>query len=159
SGVDASTTPTLDIGAGARVSGAGVILDSTQATNLNASATLSGRALALDSGQITLSLSGAGTVPASSGLVLSGAALQSLPGAQSLSLLSYSSIDIYGSGAIGTLDAAGQPTLTNLALHAGGIRGFNTGGGTVSFSAKNVLLDNSAAARSAGASGPVGGSL
>jgi hypothetical protein len=158
-GVDATTTPALTLGAGARASGASVILDSTQVTNLNASATLSGKSLALDSGQITLSLTGAGAVSASSGLLLSGAALQSLSGAQSLSLLSYSSIDIYGTGAIGALDATGQPTLASLALHAGEIRGFNTAGGAVSFSAKNVLLDNSAAASGPGASGVASGSL
>ena len=158
-GVDASSSPTMTLGAGARVNGTSVILDSTQATNLNASATLSGKSIALDSGQITLQLANAGSLPASSGLVLSGAALQSLQSAQSLSLLSYSSLDIYGTGAIGAVDAAGQPTLASLALHAGEIRGFNTAGGNVSFTAKSVTLDNSAAARKPGASGPPGGAL
>ncbi len=158
-GVDASAVPAMTIGAGARITGAGVTLDSTHSTTLSASATIGGNAIALDSGQITLELATAGSVPVSSGLALSGAALLGLQSAQSLSLLSYSSIDIYGTGAIGALDDGGQPTLASLALHAGEIRGFNTGGGAVSFAARNILLDNFAGGSVPGAAGATGGSL
>ncbi|HVS52042.1 MAG TPA: filamentous hemagglutinin family protein [Opitutaceae bacterium] len=143
-GVDASTAPTLVVGAGARIAGASVTLDSTHATTLAPTATLSTQSLALGSGQIALQLAGAGALPADSGLVLSGAALQGLQSAQSLSLLSYATIDIYGSGQIGGLDASGVPTLASLALHAAAIRGFDAAAGTVSFAAKNLTLDNSA---------------
>ncbi len=159
SGVDASSVPAMTIGAGARVSGASVTLDSTSATSLSTTANLTGKVLALDSGSITLQLANAGSVPVTMGLSLSGAALTSLQNAQSLSLLSYTAIDIYGSGAIGALDAAGAPTLASLALHAGEIRGFNTAGGNVSFAAKDILLDNSASARAPGGSAAPGGSL
>ena len=159
SGVSSSATPTMTIGAGARVSGASVTLDSTRATSLSPTATISGKALALDSGSITLQLANAGTVPFTTGLSLSGAALSGLQSAQSLSLLSYSSIDIYGTGAIGALDATGQPTLASLALHAGEIRGFNTAGGAVSFAAKDILLDNSASATAPGGNATLSGSL
>jgi hypothetical protein len=158
-GVSPATTPAMTIGAGARVSGASVTLDSTSATTLSATANLTGKALALDSGSITLQLGNAGNVPATAGLSLSGAALTGLQSAQSLSLLSYSSIDIYGTGAIGAVDATGQPTFASLALHAGEIRGFNSAGGTVSFAAKDILLDNSASARAPGANAAASGTL
>ena len=159
SGVDASAVPTMTIGAAARVSGTSVMLDSTHATALNTSASISGQAIALDSGQITLQLANAGSVPVSTGLTLSGSALQGLQSAQSLSLLSYSSIDIYGIGTVGSLSASGQPTLASLALHAGEIRGFNALGGTVTFAAQNILLDNSAGAIDPGTTAAAGGTL
>ncbi len=141
-GVDSSTTPTFTIGAGATIVGASVIIDSTAATSLDPTALLSGDSIALDSGQISLVLDNPGTLQATTGLVLSGLALASLQqNAQSLSLLSYSSLDIYGSGQIGSLNVA------SLALHAGNIRGFNNNGGTVTFSAQDILLDNSANGR------------
>ena len=157
--VDSSAVPSMTIGAGARVSGASVTLDSTHATSLNATASISGQSIALDSGQITLQLANAGAVPLSTGLSLSGVALQGLQGAQSLSLLSYSSIDIYGTGAIGALNATGQPVLASLALHAGEIRGFNSSGGTVTFAAGDILLDNSAGASAPGATSLASGTL
>lgn len=159
SSVGAGTAPTLTVGAGARVSGASVTLDSTRATNLSPAAVLSGKSLALNSGQILLQLANAGTVPTTTGLSLSGTALQGLQSAQSLSLLSYSTLDIYGNGQIGAVDGAGQPMLASLALHAGAIRGFNTAGGTVSFAAKDILLDNAAAATTATATGSANGTL
>lgn len=159
SGVSSSAVPTMTVSAGARVSGASVILDSTRATSLSPTATIIGQAIALDSGQITLQLANAGNVSVSTGLLLSGAALQGLQSAQSLSLLSYSSIDVYGTGAIGALDVTGQPTLASLALHAGEIRGFNTTGGIVSFAAKDILLDNSARATAPGGTATPSGTL
>src|SRR5262249_33253033 len=54
------------------------------------------------------------------------------------------SIDIYGTGQIGDLDASGEPIVASLALSAGEIRGFNTNGGTVTFAAKDVTLSNNA---------------
>ena len=145
-GVSATSSATLSIGAGAKISGASVTLDSTRTITLSPSATLSGQAIALGSGQITLQLANAGTLPVTTGLTLTGGVLQGLQSAQSVSLLSYSTIDIYGTGAIGALDASAQPLLSQLALHAAGLRGFNTAGGTVSFAAKDILIDNSTAA-------------
>jgi filamentous hemagglutinin len=137
-GVTGSTTPAMTIGSGAKISGGSVTLDSTGTTSLFTT-NLSGSAINLDSGRISLQL---GTSGSPQGLVLTSDALNALQNSaatlSSLSLLSYSSIDIYGSGQIGS------PTLENLALHAGEIRGFNSNGGTVSFAAQNILLDNSA---------------
>jgi hypothetical protein len=78
------------------------------------------------------------------GLVLYSSVLQNLEGsARALSLLSYSSFDIYGIGQVGGIDSVGQPEVASLALHAAEIRGFNNLGGTDFFTAKDILLDNS----------------
>ncbi len=153
-GVDNSTAPGFTIGAGATISGASVIIDSTAATSLDPLATLSGDSIALDSGQVSLVLDNPGDLQPTTGLVLSGPALASLQqSAQSLSLLSYSSLDLYGTGQIGSLAVA------NLALHAGNIRGFNTNGGTITFSAQDILLDNSANGRALGSTAATRGTL
>ena len=148
-GVDSSTQPVLSIGAGAQLKGANIIIDSTGLTTIDPSAIVNGIATAIASGQISLALTGPGNLQSVGGLILSGTALQTLQnGAQTLSLLSYSSIDTYGVGQIG------QSTLANLALHAAEIRGFNQVDGTVQFVAHNILLDNSA---NGTAPGPVTG--
>src|SRR5262249_51694048 len=141
-GVTASTLPSLTIGAGAKISGVSLILDSTNATQLDPSAILIGQSVALDSGQISLQLDNPGALLPTAGLVLSNAALQNLlSSTQSVSLLSYSSIDVYGSGQVGGIDAMGEPIVSTLALHAAELRGFNTDGGTVTFAAKQITLD------------------
>jgi len=151
-GVDASTQPSMVIGAGVQISGASVTLDSTYGTSLDPSASISGASIALDSGQISLQLTNPGSLQPTNGLVLTNAALENLQAtAQTLSLLSYTSIDIYGTGQVGSA------TLANLALHAAEIRGFNNGGGGATFVAQNILLDNSSNGAVPGAvSSPVG---
>src|SRR5262249_20246471 len=133
--------------------------DSTRATTLDPTATLATKSLSLGSGQISLALGNSSPVSTGSGLVLSGATLQGLQTAQSLSLLSYSTIDIYGSGQIGGRDSSGQPTLANFALRAGSLRGFDSLGGSVTFSANNILLDNAAGARSPVSTSTAAGAL
>ena len=138
-GLNTATQPILNIGAGAQLKGSAILLDSTGQTTLNPSAILNGKSVAISSGQISLALTDPGNLQSVGGLVLAGTALQTLQGsAQTLSLLSYSSLDTYGVGQIG------QSTLANLAIHAAEIRGFNQGAGTVQFIAQNLLLDNSA---------------
>lgn len=128
--------PKMTIGAGATVSGQSIILDSTYATSLDASASILGSAISLNSGRISIQLDNPGALNPTVGLVLSGSALAGLQNAQSLSLLSYTTLDIYGTG---QFTSAGK-----LALHAGSIRGFNNGGGQVTFTASDITLDNSA---------------
>jgi filamentous hemagglutinin len=124
-----------------------VILDSTAAASLDPAALLSGNSVSINSGQISLVLADLAspltTTP--SGLVLSSSALSNLESeAQNLSLLSYSSIDIYGSGSIGGgLDASGQYPVQSLALEAAQIRGADNGGGAVSINADTVMLGDS----------------
>lgn len=150
-GVTTSTVPLLSLGAGTQVSGASITLDSTNATLVDLAAILSGRTLNLNSGRLSILLDSPGALRPDAGLVLGGALLSSLQAADHLSLLSYSSIDLYGTGAF---TAAGS-----LALHAGDIRGFNHGAGSVSITAQSVLLDNSGNSAAAGVVAPMTGTL
>ena len=137
----AGSMPELTVDANAKITGASVTLDSSYGTSLDPNATILATDLALNSGQIAIVLSGAGpTIP---GLVLSGNALTTLQsGVQSLSLLSYTSIDIYGTGQIGGLNKSGQPKLQSLILNTDEILGHDNAGGTVTFTAQNVTLEN-----------------
>ena len=149
-GVTTAAQPELTVAANASISAPGVTLDSSYGTSLDPAATIKATALALNSGQITIALTNPGTALQTLGLVLSGNALATLQsGLQSLSLLSYTSIDIYGACQIGALASNGQPSLQSLSLSAGEIRGFNNGGGQVTFAAQSVTLDNNP-----GGSGP-----
>src|SRR5205085_546737 len=96
SGVSASTVPNMVIGDGALISGISITLDSTYGTDLSPTAILIGQTVSLNSGQISIALDGSS--PVTPGLVLAGNSLQTLQSTQSLSLLSYSSLDIYGFG-------------------------------------------------------------
>ncbi len=152
SGVSSSTVPHMVIGAGATLAGGGIILDSTYGTILDPSANLLADSISLNSGQISLLFDNPGIVLPTAGLVLSGGALRDLQSARSLSLLSYSSIDIYGAG---SFTAEGD-----LALHASQIRGFNNGGGTVSFTSRgNLSLDNSPGRAALAVVAPMSGTL
>jgi filamentous hemagglutinin family protein len=151
SGVSSTgTLANMVIAAGASISGNSVTLDSTVATSLSTAAVVNGQALNLHSGQVSLQLNNPGALQTTRGLVLSSSALGALSSASSLSLLSYSSIDIYGTGTVGAT------TLQSLALRGGEIRGFNTGGGTATLQARNVIIDNGGNGR---VIGPVGGTL
>ena len=130
-----------NIGANAVLSGASVTLDSTAGTSLDPSASLRAQSLNLNSGQISIVLDNTNSPPPSLGLVLSGATLGNLSSTNSLSLLSYSLIDIYGSGKIAAADT--------LSLHAAAIQQ-SGGSGDAIFQARVVNLDNSA-----GGSSPV----
>src|SRR4029077_4382306 len=141
-----SDLPDLSIGGNARISGGSVTLDSTNVTTLNPTARLDGRVVNLNSGRISIQLKDSGSLPADAGLILAGTALRALQRASlGFSLLSYTSIDIYGHGQVGSFNSSGTPEVASLALHAGAIRGFNSGPGVV-FAARDITLDNSAAA-------------
>ncbi|MEY3896642.1 MAG: hypothetical protein RLZZ214_2162 [Verrucomicrobiota bacterium] len=139
SGVGESSAPDLTVMSGSRLTGGIVILDSTNATTLDPAARITATNVGLSSRRISIRLNNPGLLNADSGLVLSGAALDGIQSsAKGLALLSYSGIDIYGEGSIGTSG------FESLSLQAASIRGFNTGGGSVSFSAKNLNIDNTA---------------
>lgn len=152
-GVDGTGSPALTVGAGAKLTGASVVLDSTALSYLEPTAKITAGSLALGSGRISFTLDGAGTLPATDGLVLTNAGLANLSTAQSVSLSSYTSIDLYGTGTIG---GAG---LASLALHTGEIRGFNNGGGTATFAAQAITLDNRSGGLAPGPSASSSGTL
>ena len=156
SGVTSASGPSLTIGAGANITGNSITLDSSNVLSLNTTTVLTGQALNIDSGKISLQLNNPGTLQASPGLVIAGTVLQSIQQTHSLSLLSYSSIDIYGTGQVGSAQT------TSLALHAGEIRGFNNsnpGSSTVTLTAQNLLIDNSASGTVPGIVNSATGSL
>ncbi len=143
--------PTLSIGAHAHLLGANILLDSTANTTLDPTAILRGDSISLNSGRISVLLDGTAPLPAAPGLVLGGKVLEGLRGADRLSLLSYSTLDLYGAG---TLRVAGA-----LELHASDLRGFETGGGTARIDAGSLLLDNSAGVVATTPPGAMSGTL
>jgi filamentous hemagglutinin len=150
-GVNTSdTTPNLVIGAGASVSGVSVTLDSSSGATIDPAALIDqnpnvqGQSLTLNSGAISLQVDPNVSVASASGLVLSSSALQTLEtSVESLALSSYSTINLYGAGTIGALDANNKPVIQSLTLEGSGILGFENGGGVVTINAQNVTLGNS----------------
>ncbi|MCS6248268.1 MAG: filamentous hemagglutinin family protein, partial [Opitutus sp.] len=139
-GVSAASTASLVIAAGASLDGgAGLTLDTTGTNQIDSTAGLRAEALALSSGRISLQLDEPGTLAANPGLVLTSGVLDGLQvSSNRLALLSYSSIDIYGTGRVGS------DTFSQLTLRAPALRGFNNGGGTATFQAQSIQLDGGA---------------
>lgn len=154
-GVSNSTVPSLTIGANASLSGGSLTLDSTYATDLDPTARLTAQNVVLNSGQISIQLDNPGALNPTDGLVLSGQALESLQqSARRLTLGSYSTLDLYGTGNVGS------SALARLSLQAGSIRGFNNSGGSVAFTANQLLIGNANDAPfTALPAGPLEGSL
>jgi len=154
-GVSTPNSASLNILSNVSLSGGGIVLDSTSASSLADSARLTARAVSLASGQISIALENPGVLNTTDGLMLGGAALASLQNsAQQLSLLSYSSVDVYGAGTIGTRNSG------TLSLQAAAIRGFNTSSTPVVFAAQELVLGNSlGVAGSSLSTAPSGGSL
>jgi hypothetical protein len=130
--------PAINIGANAQIQGQRITLDTTSTTTLDPTAGISASSYAINSGRISIQLSNPGTLQSSPGLVISSALLSNLQNASSLSLQSYSSIDLYGTGTVG------GSGLASLTISTGEIRGFNQAGGTAQFMAQNILLNNQA---------------
>lgn len=141
--------PTLSIASGASISGPAVTLDSTYQTSIAADSLVRGDSLSLSSGRVALEIGTSGTVPPSSGLLLSGTALRELQAANSLTIQSYSSLDLYGGGSFASSGS--------LALRAAEIR--NMSGGEFTLAASNISLSNTAAASSPSQGSATTGSL
>jgi len=144
----------LIVGNGVLLSGGSVTLDATTDTDLSPAATIRADVVNLHSGRVSFLLNNPGSTIPTFGLVLSGSALQSLGSADTLSFLSYSSTDFYGTGAL-PINSSGT-----FSLRSGEIRGFNQNGGSVTISADDIFLDNSqGASGSLSAADPLDGSL
>jgi len=133
-----STAPNLQISAGVVLNGAGITLDSTYASSLNPTASLISSGIALSSGQISIRFENPGPLQPTIGLVLEGNTLATFEAAKFRSLLSYSSIDLYGSGQLGSR------TVGDLTLSAGEIRRRDSNTSGITIGAKNLTLGNSA---------------
>jgi filamentous hemagglutinin len=146
-GVTSSGAATLTVGGGAsgagvKLKGGSIILDSSQNSTLAPNATLDAKAVTIDSGLISIVEPSSGATPG--GLILSGNALGQIESqADALTLLSYSSIDIYGTGQIGTATVLGSLTLS-----AAEIRGFDQGTGTDTLAARNITIEGNASGTS-----------
>ncbi|MEQ1663097.1 MAG: filamentous hemagglutinin family protein [Thiobacillus sp.] len=83
-----------------------------------------------------------GAAPAGSeGLTYSQAELDTLDLA-GLSLISYSTFDLYGDVKVGKLDGNGKPLLQNLTLQGAGLAGIDNASKTAQLNAKNLTLTN-----------------
>ena len=154
SGITSTGQATLSVDAGVTLKGESAILDSSQNSTLDPAAKVDANAVTLDSGLISiLEPDASGAAPG--GLVLSGNALQQISAdATSLTLLSYTAIDIYGTGQIGSITG-----LENLTLSAPEIAGFDQGGGTATLAARNVTLEGNANGTAPAGSGVTDGTL
>jgi len=141
-GVTVGTGVTLKVGAGAKLKGTGVVLDSTSNTQVDSTATLDAGSLSLSSGHVSLLLDPSVTPGPDAGLVLAGSTLATLSNAGAFALSSYSSLDLLGAGTVGTVDSNGKPRIDSLTLRAAEIRGMQNAGGSVDFYAKSITLDN-----------------
>lgn len=132
-----STLPSISIGAGAFLEGGAITVDSTYASSLDPLARIEAPTLALNSGQVSIQLDHPGALNPTDGLVLSGQALGTIEQTtRNLTLLSYSTIDLYGTGVMGSRN------LDRLAFQATALRGFNQGGGEFAAVADEIVLEN-----------------
>ncbi|RYD42346.1 MAG: hypothetical protein EOP85_11350, partial [Verrucomicrobiaceae bacterium] len=154
SGISTATSPLLTIGAGSEIKGGGIILDSSAGVSLSPDARITADSYQFSAGNIAVILKNPGSVTAGSGLVVSNSLLENLQKASSLKLLSYGSIDVYGTGTFGSTTG-----LASLGLSAGQIRGFNTSGGTARISAGTLRLENLASAASSVSTGAASGNI
>ncbi|MBU6302267.1 MAG: filamentous hemagglutinin family protein [Verrucomicrobia bacterium] len=155
SGLTNSLLPSITVGNDVALTGESLTLDSTGAFGLAPSATLTASNIALSGGLISLQLAGSASIPANDFLSLTRNTLDALQSeATSISLLSYTSIDLYGAGTFG------GASLDSLSLQANAIRGFDTGAAEVRFQADRIALGNASGRRtSAVSASPLAGSL
>ncbi|MBX3739746.1 MAG: filamentous hemagglutinin family protein [Akkermansiaceae bacterium] len=151
-GVTTTTSPLLTVGDNVSIRAGSITLDSSSGLSLSQSAVLTASDYSFASQRISLLLDNPGTLSGTPGLVLDDNALLAFQNAKSLSLVSYSSIDLYGTGSIG------GTALENLTLSAGEIRGINHGEGSARLVARNLSLSNLSNA-SAGPVSTASGSL
>ena len=136
-GVTPGGLANLTTRSGASLSGSSVILDSTAATSLDPATVLLGSSITLSSGELSIALENPGTINPTTGLVLGGNALETLlSNTSALTLRSYSNLNIYGTGRIGS------PDFQNLTLQTANLRGINQASGAVTLTARNISLEN-----------------
>jgi filamentous hemagglutinin family protein len=154
SGSTGASGSQLTIDPGATLRGGAILMDSTAGISLAPTANLVASTYQFNAGNISLMLGDTGLAAPGGGLVVSNNTLRTLQGASALKLLSYASIDLFGSGSFGSASSLGTLTLS-----AGQIRGVNTAAGSVQIAAKNLNLENSSGAASSVATGATLGNL
>ena len=130
----------LITGNASTLTGTSLFLDSTAATSLDSGTILIGSAITLSSGELSIALENPGTIAPTTGLILAGNALSTLlSNTSALTLRSYSNLNLYGTGQIGS------NTFQNLTLQAANLRGLNQNNGSVILAARNLTLGNPSA--------------
>lgn len=127
----------LQVASGASITAQSLILDAGLNTQIDSGSNITAQNVGASSGRISL-----GDVPADTpGLNVTTALLGNFKGLTNLSLRSASTIDFYGSVALGTTGSDGSPTLQTVTLDAAGLAGYGTGNKAVT--AGNIALLNS----------------
>jgi hypothetical protein len=131
----------MTIGSNVQISGKYGYLDSTYGTQFSNDAVINTKNLILASGQISIGFDGAAVDPTKNSiskphLVLNDNLLMSVQQATSLTLRSYSGIDIYGNGTLG------GESIENLSLLGNGIRAYQNGDSDVLIEAQQITLGN-----------------
>jgi filamentous hemagglutinin family protein len=139
--VTGSDKSMMTIGSNVQISGKYGYLDSTYGTQFANDALINTSNLILASGQISIGFDGATVQTANSlitapHLVLNGNLLTSVQQTTSLTLRSYSDIDIYGNGTLG------GESIENLSLLGNGIRAYQNGDGDVLIEAQQITFGN-----------------
>lgn len=139
--VTGSDKPMMTIGSNVQISGEYGYLDSTYGTQFANDAVINTNNLILASGQISITFDGASVQAANSLItaphfILNDNLLMSVQQATSLTLRSYSGIDIYGNGSLG------GESIENLSLLGNGIRACQNGDGDILIDAQKITFGN-----------------
>ncbi len=144
SALDGSGTASIQIGSQVELSGASLMIDSSANSRFASDVRLQSDNLTISSGIISVVLSGSAPESSPEGtsyLSLQGGTLASALQSDRVTLRSYQTIDLYGSGTLGTFQTK------SLNLVSSGLRG-QTEGGSVLLNARSILLDNASGSRS-----------
>ena len=148
SGVSTESTASLVLGAGSVISASGIVLDSSATSTFEEGSRIDAKSAVIGSGSIGLQLGNAEVNPDFDGLLLGGATLKSLEtSVRNLSLASYSTLEVFGSGRFGS------SSIETLSLQVPTLVGSGTNGGSVTFTAGQILISNPSGRDSAPASG------
>lgn len=138
-GISSPNNAKLEVGDGVRITGGGVILDSTYATNISDAVSISSDDISFGSGQISIVLDERAIVNPTTGLVLEGNTLATLMSTvKNLKLSSYTSIDLYGNGSLS------GPNIESLNLQANSLRAFGQDNGDAIIQAKEIIIGSTA---------------
>jgi filamentous hemagglutinin family protein len=129
----------LEIGANTKLQGSSVVLDSSRSSVIAPSLDIQANSLALGAGQISLVFqSPVGGLTGSqfdTHLKLEGQFLTDALSTQSLTLQSYTSVDLYSNTSLAA-------TANSLTLKASGLRGYTSPSQTIALTAGNILATN-----------------
>jgi filamentous hemagglutinin family protein len=128
----------LEIGANTKLQGTSVVLDSSRSSVIDSSLDIQATNLVLGAGQISLVFEPVGALTGSqfaTHLMLEGQFLADALSTESLTLQSYTSIDLYSNSSLAA-------TANSLTFKSSGLRGYTAPGATISLTAGDILITN-----------------